>query len=71
MVSLHASAVPAVHVHHEVTILQSVLLFSIHTHTSCESSFNLWEGDTFPFRKINLLFEGHLATKTVSTKQLI
>ena len=46
---LQTSAVPAVHVHHEVKILQLFFVPSKHTQTLCGLSRIFCEGDTKPF----------------------
>ena len=68
---LQTSAVPALHVHHEVKILQSFFVPSKHTQTLCGSSRIFCEGDTKAFKNTCLLSIGHFVNKIVSTKPLI
>ena len=68
---VQTSAVLAVHVHHEVKILQSFFVPSKHTQTLCGSSRIFCEGDTKPFKNTCLLSTGHFVNKTVSTKPAI
>ena len=68
---LQTSALSAVHVHHKVTILQSVFVPSKHIQTLSGSLHIFCEGDTQPFKNTCLLSTGHFANNTVSTKPLI
>ena len=61
MTCLHASPDPAMQVHQDVTILQSVLGPSMQIQSSCGLSRILCDEQTFLFKNVSSLFTGHFA----------